>query len=81
MVQESVGATPSRQSWTAPASGGFARKDDLVAWIRRRLCLIPDRDHEVAEALEADIVEHDGLFSFDSREVVTLWWPGSARKA
>ena len=31
--------------------GGFARREDAVALIRRRLCLTPDRDAEVDEAL------------------------------
>jgi hypothetical protein len=77
VVEEATGVSPTRDDWTAEPSGGFARKGDLVAWIRRRLCLPADRDPEVAEALAPDVVEHDGLYTFGSRDVVTLWWPGS----
>ena len=77
VVEEATGARPAREDWTSPPSGGFARTEDLVAWIRRRLCLPASRDPEVAEALAPSIVEHDGLASFDSRDVVTLWWPGA----
>lgn len=78
VVEEATGVAPSRQDWTTELSGGFARREDLVAWIRRRLCLPAERDPEVAEALAPDVVEHDGLFSFGPREVATLWWPGAA---
>jgi SAM-dependent methyltransferase len=57
-------------------AGGFARRDDAVAWIRRRLCLDPGRDPEVAAALGDRLVHEDGLWSArPPREpVVTLWW-------
>jgi hypothetical protein len=46
---------------------------------RRRLCLPPDRAKEVAEALEEQ-AEHDRLTDLGTthREVVTIWWAGSA---
>jgi SAM-dependent methyltransferase len=81
VVEEAAGIRPSHQIWSAPPSGGFARTEDLVAWIRRRLCLPASRDPEVADALASDIVEEGGLAGFGPRDVVTLWWPGSARKA
>ncbi|MDP9441878.1 MAG: class I SAM-dependent methyltransferase [Actinomycetota bacterium] len=43
---------------------------EVVAFGRRRLCLAPDRDAEVAMLLE----EHGGR----PQRVVTLWWPGTA---
>ena len=57
-------------------SGGFARKTDLVAFVRRRLCLTADRDEEVEAALGDRIAEHDGrwnLFVAD-RSIVTFRW-------
>jgi SAM-dependent methyltransferase len=57
-------------------AGGFARREDAVAWIRRRLCLGPARDPEVAAALGDRLVHEDGLWSArPPREpLVTLWW-------
>jgi SAM-dependent methyltransferase len=57
-------------------AGGFARREDAIAWIRRRLCLDPARDSEVAAALGDRLVHEDGLWSArPPREpLVTLWW-------
>jgi SAM-dependent methyltransferase len=41
--------------------------DELVAFVRRRLCLPPDRDDEVRAAIERDPPP-------SARSVVTLWW-------
>jgi SAM-dependent methyltransferase len=67
------------QQWNAPRGGGFRRPEDLVAWVRRSLCLTADRDPEVASAIRDWIHERDGLYGFSDRPVVTLWWEGSAR--
>jgi len=67
------------QQWTAPRAGGFRRKEDIVAWVRRSLCLTPDRDPEVEREIGPWIQEQGGLFAFPDRPVVTLWWDGSAR--
>jgi hypothetical protein len=49
--------------------------EDLVAWVRRRLCLTSDRDPEVAEAIAPQVVHQDGVHRFGgTRRVVTLWW-------
>ena len=45
---------------------------DLVASLRRRLCVGPERDPEIAEFLESQPAEEHG--------VVALWWPGGAVK-
>jgi SAM-dependent methyltransferase len=59
-----------------PRPGGFQRREDAVGLIRRRLCLTPDRDAEVAEALGTHLAQHDGLWSAgpDTQRLVTLWW-------
>jgi 2-polyprenyl-3-methyl-5-hydroxy-6-metoxy-1,4-benzoquinol methylase len=56
--------------------GGFERREDAVALVRRRLCLPADRDEEVAEALGSRLRLEDGLWSSGPAErvVVTLWW-------
>jgi SAM-dependent methyltransferase len=60
----------------APRSGGFERREDAVAFIRRRLCLPADRDAEVAEALGDGLAERNGLWTASpvDHPIVTLWW-------
>jgi 2-polyprenyl-3-methyl-5-hydroxy-6-metoxy-1,4-benzoquinol methylase len=56
--------------------GGFERREDAVALVRRRLCLPSERDGEVAEALGSRLRVEGGLWSTGpaERAVVTLWW-------
>jgi SAM-dependent methyltransferase len=57
-------------------AGGFEHREDAVAWIRRRLCLEPGRDADVAAALGERLV-HDGAFwsvKPPIEPVVTVWW-------
>ncbi len=56
--------------------GGFARREDAIHSIRKRLCLPADRDAEIAEALGRRLRERDGLWDVgaEERTVVTLWW-------
>jgi SAM-dependent methyltransferase len=42
--------------------------DQRVAFVRRRLCVGPERDEEIARFVEANGPE--------SRELVTMWWAG-----
>jgi hypothetical protein len=77
VIEETIGVEPEREDWTAPPRGSL-RRDEMVAWTRRRLCLTADRDPEIAEAMAGRLVEHDGRVSFGPRPVVTLWWPGTA---
>lgn len=58
------------------AGSGFERREDAVGLVRRRLCLAPDRDEEIARSLGSRLAEHGGLWSAGPREqrVVTLWW-------
>ncbi len=79
-VLREAGIDPEREDWTsAEWRGGFSRREDVVAFARRRLCLTPDRDPEVAEAIADRVVERDGRFGFPPRDLVTLWWEGRAR--
>jgi SAM-dependent methyltransferase len=59
-----------------PRAGGFERRDDAIAFIRRRLCVSSDRDAEIAEALGERLVERDGLWAAGPPEhrIVTMWW-------
>jgi hypothetical protein len=77
VIRETLGVDPGRKDWTAPPGGRFARRDDLVAWIRRRLCLSKDLDPEIEEALEPSLDLGGTGFGFGPRPLVTLWWDGS----
>ena len=71
VIEEAVGVTVSSQRWRrrGPLSG---RSDaETVAWARRRLCLPPSADDEIAELLGPDP-------RLAPTDVVTLWWPGRA---
>jgi precorrin-6B methylase 2 len=65
-----------------PRSGGFERREDAVALVRRRLCLPSDRDDEVADALGVRLAERRGLWSAGPRaqRIVTMWWAGTSRR-
>ena len=74
-----AGFAPAREDRTSTETGGggFERKADAVALVRRRLCLPAERDPEVEAALGDRLASDDeGLWSAGpSRHVtVTLWW-------
>ncbi len=71
-VLASMSVDAGVERWLAPGRWESAPRDELVAFARRRLCLPPERDPEVAAAL-------DDLFDPGPRSLVTLWWPGTAR--
>jgi hypothetical protein len=78
-VLRSLGLAVHRYASRHPrGAGGFERREDAVAWIRRRLCLDASRDDEVAAALGTRLVHEDGLWSARPPEepVVTIWWDG-----
>lgn len=79
-VVRETGAAPQSTRWEAPAQGwsGPSAYEDLVAWVRRRLCLSPERDGDIGAALGPDVVKPDGRVSLSPRSVVTLWWDGTA---
>jgi len=58
------------------AGSGFERREDAVALVRRRLCLTPERDDEIADALGPRLHEHGELWGAGPPEqrVITLWW-------
>jgi SAM-dependent methyltransferase len=78
-VLEELDLSPGREEWEPTDwSGGFTRREDLVAFIRKRLCLTADRDPEVWEAIAGNVVQRDGTIGLLPRPIVTLWWEGSA---
>lgn len=79
-VLRELGVSPQTTIWEAPALGwtGPSAPEELVAWVRRRLCLPPQRDGEIAAVLGPRVVYHNGAVSLPPRPVVTVWWAGSA---
>jgi SAM-dependent methyltransferase len=77
-VLQDAGLKPNREDFTSSGGGGFARPEDLIAFVRRRLGLGAERDQEISAAVADRIIEREGLFGFPDRPVVTLWWEGSA---
>jgi len=72
-----LGLDPRHERWsTPPRSGGFVRRKDSVALIRRRLCLPADRDGELVDALGPRLALRDGLWSAGSadQELVAVWF-------
>jgi hypothetical protein len=51
----------------------------VVARVRRQLCLPPERDPEIEEALGERLVEREGLWYTEPSEhpITTLWWDTS----
>ena len=77
-VLREAGLSPERQDWEAPRPGGFETRAELVAMVRRLLCLPADRDPEIDEALGDRPVDRHGRWGFPDRPVTTIWWPGTA---
>jgi SAM-dependent methyltransferase len=70
-VLAEMGLDAGIERWEAPGRWETAPRDELVAFARQRLCLTPDRDPEVSAALDEEFIA-------GPRQLVTLWWPGSA---
>jgi SAM-dependent methyltransferase len=79
-VLRQAGLSPEREDWNAPRPGGFDTRAELVAMVRRLLCLPAERDPEIDQALGERPVDREGRWGFPDRPVATLWWPGSARE-
>jgi SAM-dependent methyltransferase len=75
-----LGLLVERQDWTAGPRASFATFEDLVAFLRRRLCLPREREAELAAVLAAELVEdeHGVRLRRGPRHAVTLSWPGAA---
>jgi SAM-dependent methyltransferase len=77
-VLRGLGLRPKRRDWSQPRPGGYETVAEMVAHVRRMLCLPDERDPEIRAAI-AGIVERDGAFGFPDRPVTALWWDGLAR--
>jgi 2-polyprenyl-3-methyl-5-hydroxy-6-metoxy-1,4-benzoquinol methylase len=56
--------------WERESRWAGAERSDIVAFVRQRLCLGPERDGEIDELMEAEP---------GPRRIATIWWPGTAR--
>ncbi len=82
-VLAELGFRAETHRWTpAGQPSGFERRADAVALIRRRLCLPPSSDGEIAEALGDRLHMLDGLWSAgpDRTRLVTMWWDTGVRR-
>jgi SAM-dependent methyltransferase len=70
-VLEEAGLAVSTEPFAAPPRPGV-RREDWIAFVRRRLCLPAERDAEIAALVPAEDAH------VIRRAVVTLWWEGSA---
>ncbi|HEY7282537.1 MAG TPA: methyltransferase domain-containing protein [Actinomycetota bacterium] len=76
VVLRDLGIDVRREDWKLQRQG-VGPGDEAVASARRMLCLTPDRDPEVAEALGDRLwSDADGRWFIGQREqpVTTLWW-------
>jgi SAM-dependent methyltransferase len=69
-VLREMGIEPATARWQRP-SLWRDHAPERVAFVRKRLCLGPDRDVEIAELL--------GARDASPNELVTLWWEGLAQ--
>ena len=72
-----LGLRPSVERWASePRAGGFEDRADAVALLRRRLCLSPDRDAELADVLGPRLQRRRGLWSAGPADqpLVTIWF-------
>jgi SAM-dependent methyltransferase len=79
-ILSAMGLRARHTGWNRPAERDYASEDELVEVTRRRLCLPPERASEVAAALR-DLGARPGYLAdlgSSGREVVTMWWEGSA---
>jgi SAM-dependent methyltransferase len=75
-VLREAGIFPHRDQRLRPTRPEYASFDALVAVTRRRLCLTPERDPELADALVRLGVdpEHPRDLTPGDEALVTLWW-------
>jgi hypothetical protein len=80
-ILTAMGLRIDHERWSRPASADYESFAELTDVTRRRLCLPAQRAADVADALmEAgvDPIRPQDLGS-SGRDVLTIWWAGSAR--
>jgi SAM-dependent methyltransferase len=79
-ILAAMGISAGHQRWQRPGGADYASFEELAAVTTRRLCLPPERASEVAAALLDDGADPDQPVDLGTarRDVVTIWWAGSA---
>ena len=79
-ILAAMGTTAGYERWQQDSGPDYASFAELVEVTRRRLCLPPERTPEVARALEESDLdpERPADLGTNRRDVVTIWWAGSA---
>jgi SAM-dependent methyltransferase len=79
-ILAAMGISAGHERWQRPGGADYASFAELADVTRRRLCLPPERGDDVAAALlEAGVdPEHPVDIGTARRDVVTVWWAGSA---
>jgi SAM-dependent methyltransferase len=79
-ILAAMGSNPGHTEWSRPAAADYRSMAELVEVTRRRLCLPPERAGEVEAALlELGINSgQPGDLGSSGRDVVTIWWEGTA---
>lgn len=75
-VMRDRGITPAVDLWESSERWGFRKLEDLVAWMRRTVCLDRDRDDEVRPVVMQYAVQRDGRWQLSGapRSIATIWW-------
>lgn len=77
LVLREAGLTVHREDWVADDGPVALDREQMVAWTRRRLCLTPDRDREVEEAIAEISDSTKTPFGQPPRRLATFRWePG-----
>lgn len=71
VLSEELGLAVDMERWQGPARLAGRSRDELVGFLRPRLCLPPERENELHAALDAHPPR-------TQRDLVTLSWPGGA---
>jgi SAM-dependent methyltransferase len=79
-ILNAMGIQPGHRRWQRPGGADYATFAELAEVTTRRLCLAPERAADVARALvEAGAdPERPVDLGTSRREIVTIWWAGSA---
>jgi hypothetical protein len=82
-ILRAMGLNIGFRQWRRSAGPDYASFAELVDVTRRRLCLPADRAGDVAQALEEAGIdpEHPQDLGSSGRDVLTIWWQGSAEKS
>jgi hypothetical protein len=75
-VIRETGIEPHVELWESSERGGLPELDDLVAWMRRTVCLDPSRDGEVRAIVQKYATNRNGRWrlSAQGRSLATIWW-------